>query len=119
MITGVFTIYLFIHLFTISSALEHDTEFLTKLGKIRLTTSEGGIIKEEQRLKSGCFFDIHEKTKSANWPPEKYSCFLFWKYDIKINSLSVAQSSHNYSKIFNWCKCELGYFTQLLIENKN
>lgn len=32
----------------------------------RLTISEGGNIKEKQRLKCECFFDIHEKIKSEN-----------------------------------------------------
>lgn len=81
MITAVSTIYLFIYLvmnlLSISSALEHDIEFLTKLGKIRVTRSDGGNIKEEQRLKSGCLFDIHEKTKSANWPV-KVQLFSFF-----------------------------------------
>lgn len=53
----------FSFLTTSSSSRELDREFLTKLG---LTISEGGNIKEKQRLKCACFFDIREKIKSAN-----------------------------------------------------
>lgn len=43
------------------SSWEHDRDFLTKSGRKRLTVSKAGDIKEVQRLKLGCFFDIHKR----------------------------------------------------------